>query len=196
MMCFKIPARYFHSCLTTFYPNFVFFTQAAKRGILSTARGRGVHVRGRGALRARGRGSRGRGRGAPLHAVVDHRPRALQISGFSESDHVDLLPHFAVSQPINYISEKGDLISTINQYDLLIEAVGGRSESVKGHRWGGWTFSARPPVRTWQIKLSAVVTSLLWIKAVCGVVIQEEKIQNLNINIALKWHASHFLLYM
>ncbi|XP_034535546.1 RNA-binding protein 26 isoform X2 [Notolabrus celidotus] len=69
--------------------------EAAKRGLLSPGRGRGVHTRGRGALRARGRGSRGRGRGASLHAVVDHRPRALVICGFTETDHVDLLPHFA-----------------------------------------------------------------------------------------------------
>nr|XP_040058663.1 RNA-binding protein 26 isoform X2 [Gasterosteus aculeatus aculeatus] len=69
--------------------------EAARRGILSAARGRGGHARGRGALRARGRGSRGRGRGASLHAVVDHRPRALEIFGFPEADHVDLLPHFA-----------------------------------------------------------------------------------------------------
>ncbi len=32
-----------------------------------------------------------------MHAVVDHRPRALEISGFTEADRVDLLPHFAVS---------------------------------------------------------------------------------------------------
>uniref|UniRef100_A0A672IN77 RNA binding motif protein 26 n=1 Tax=Salarias fasciatus TaxID=181472 RepID=A0A672IN77_SALFA len=72
--------------------------EAAKRGLLSPGRGRGVHPRGRGAVRARGRGSRGRGRGVPLHAVVDHRPRALEISGFGETDRVELLPHFAVSQ--------------------------------------------------------------------------------------------------
>ncbi|KAK7913173.1 hypothetical protein WMY93_013384 [Mugilogobius chulae] len=71
--------------------------EAAKRGILSTGRGRGLHSRGRGALRARGRGvgGRGRGRGVPAHAVVDHRPRALEISGFSDADNVNLLPHFA-----------------------------------------------------------------------------------------------------
>uniref|UniRef100_A0A672INT1 RNA binding motif protein 26 n=1 Tax=Salarias fasciatus TaxID=181472 RepID=A0A672INT1_SALFA len=69
--------------------------EAAKRGLLSPGRGRGVHPRGRGAVRARGRGSRGRGRGVPLHAVVDHRPRALEISGFGETDRVELLPHFA-----------------------------------------------------------------------------------------------------
>ena len=40
---------------------------------------------------------RGRGRGAPHHAVVDHRPRALEISSFSDADRGDLLPHFAVS---------------------------------------------------------------------------------------------------
>lgn len=69
--------------------------EAAKRGILSPGRGRGLHPRGRGAPRARGRGGRGRGRGVPAHAVVDHRPRALQISGFSDADQVNLLPHFA-----------------------------------------------------------------------------------------------------
>ncbi|EGV97542.1 RNA-binding protein 26 [Cricetulus griseus] len=69
-------------------------TQAAKRGILSSGRGRGIHARGRGAAHGRGRG-RGRGRGVPGHAVVDHRPRALEISAFTESDREDLLPHFA-----------------------------------------------------------------------------------------------------
>ncbi|CAH2223749.1 RNA-binding 26 isoform X1 [Pelobates cultripes] len=69
--------------------------EAAKRGILSTGRGRGGHPRGRGISRGRGRGSRGRGRGVPHHAVVDHRPRALEITGFTESDREDLLPHFA-----------------------------------------------------------------------------------------------------
>ncbi|NWU21126.1 RBM26 protein, partial [Dyaphorophyia castanea] len=71
--------------------------EAAKRGILSSVRGRGVHTRGRGASRSRGRGirGRGRGRGVPVHAVVDHRPRALEISAFTESDREDLLPHFA-----------------------------------------------------------------------------------------------------
>uniref|UniRef100_A0A8C9QUZ3 RNA binding motif protein 26 n=1 Tax=Scleropages formosus TaxID=113540 RepID=A0A8C9QUZ3_SCLFO len=68
---------------------------AAKRGILASGRGRGASGHGQGALRGRGRGIRGRGRGAPAHAVVDHRPRALEVSGFIESDKVDLLPHFA-----------------------------------------------------------------------------------------------------
>ncbi|XP_053311358.1 RNA-binding protein 26 isoform X2 [Spea bombifrons] len=69
--------------------------EAAKRGILSSGRGRGAHQRGRGMSRGRGRGLRGRGRGIHHHAVVDHRPRALEISGFAESDREDLLPHFA-----------------------------------------------------------------------------------------------------
>nr|DBA33067.1 TPA: hypothetical protein GDO54_000799 [Pyxicephalus adspersus] len=64
--------------------------EAAKRGILSSGRGRGAHIRGRGMARGRGRG-----RGIPVHAVLDHRPRALEISGFSEGDREDLLPHFA-----------------------------------------------------------------------------------------------------
>uniref|UniRef100_A0A8C7YRV8 RNA binding motif protein 26 n=1 Tax=Oryzias sinensis TaxID=183150 RepID=A0A8C7YRV8_9TELE len=69
--------------------------EAAKRGLLSPGRGRGVHAAGHSAVRARGRGSRGRGRGMPMHAVVDHRPRALEISGFNDEDRVNLLPHFA-----------------------------------------------------------------------------------------------------
>ncbi|XP_075774950.1 RNA-binding protein 26 isoform X1 [Pelodiscus sinensis] len=71
--------------------------EAAKRGILSSGRGRGINARGRGASRSRGRGirGRGRGRGVSVHAVVDHRPRALEISAFTESDREDLLPHFA-----------------------------------------------------------------------------------------------------
>lgn len=72
--------------------------QAAKRGILTPGRGRGAHARGRGSGRGRGRGIGGRPRGVPTHSVVDHRPRALEISGFTEADRVDLLPHFAVSQ--------------------------------------------------------------------------------------------------
>ncbi|KAJ3594153.1 hypothetical protein NHX12_006485 [Muraenolepis orangiensis] len=67
--------------------------EAAKRGLL--ARGRGLAARGRGSLRSRGRGSRGRGRCGPLHVMVDHRPRALEISGFSDAERIELLPHFA-----------------------------------------------------------------------------------------------------
>lgn len=87
---------------------------------MSPGRGRGAPPRGRGALRARGRGSRGRGRGVPVHAVVDHRPRALGISGFTEAERVDLLPHFAVSQ---LWKKKCDI-----QFGFLMGAVGGRSK--------------------------------------------------------------------
>ncbi|KAK6325875.1 hypothetical protein J4Q44_G00052170 [Coregonus suidteri] len=69
--------------------------EAAKRGILAPGRGRGAHARGRGSLRSRGRGRGCRGRGLPAHSTVDHRPRALEISGFTDADLQDLLPHFA-----------------------------------------------------------------------------------------------------
>uniref|UniRef100_A0AAZ3S7C2 RNA binding motif protein 26 n=1 Tax=Oncorhynchus tshawytscha TaxID=74940 RepID=A0AAZ3S7C2_ONCTS len=68
--------------------------EAAKRGILAPGRGRGAHARGRGGLRGRGRGRGCRGKGLPVHSTVDHRPRALEISGFTETDLQDLLPHF------------------------------------------------------------------------------------------------------
>lgn len=92
----SILAKY-SNCLTFSFSLYGLSIQAAKRGLLSTGRGRGVHSRGRGSLRTRGRGSRGRGRNMPHHAVVDHRPRAMEISGFTEEDCVNLLPHFAVS---------------------------------------------------------------------------------------------------
>lgn len=96
--------------------------EAAKRGILSTGRGRGVHARGRGAIRARGRALRGRARGLPLHAVVDHRPRALEISGFTEADHVDLLPHFAQFGEIEDCRIDENHLSAVITYKTRAEA--------------------------------------------------------------------------
>lgn len=93
----NLSSNFLRSCLCV-------WTQAAKRGILAPGRGRGLFSRGRGTVR--GRGSRGRGRGVPVHAVVDHRPRALEISGFADSDRVDLLPHFAVSQVLCDLKKK------------------------------------------------------------------------------------------
>lgn len=96
--------------------------EAAKRGILSSGRGRGLHPRGRGAIRARGRGGRGRGRGVPAHAVVDHRPRALQISGFSDSDRVNLLPHFAQFGEIEDCQIDENSLTAVITYKTRAEA--------------------------------------------------------------------------
>uniref|UniRef100_A0A8C4EZS7 RNA binding motif protein 26 n=1 Tax=Dicentrarchus labrax TaxID=13489 RepID=A0A8C4EZS7_DICLA len=96
--------------------------EAAKRGLLSPGRGRGIHARGRAALRARGRGSRGRGRGVPLHAVVDHRPRALAISGFAETDRVDLLPHFAQFGEIEDCQIDENNLTAVITYKTRVEA--------------------------------------------------------------------------
>ncbi|XP_069553914.1 RNA-binding protein 26 [Brachyistius frenatus] len=96
--------------------------EAAKRGLLSPGRGRGINARGRGAARARGRGSRGRGRGASLHAVVDHRPRALQISGFTETDCVDVLPHFAQFGEIEDCQIDENNLSAVINYKTRAEA--------------------------------------------------------------------------
>uniref|UniRef100_A0A673H0V9 RNA-binding protein 26-like n=1 Tax=Sinocyclocheilus rhinocerous TaxID=307959 RepID=A0A673H0V9_9TELE len=96
--------------------------EAAKRGLLTPGRGRGAHGRGRGALRSRGRGIRGRGRGVPTHAVVDHRPRALQISGFTEADRVDLLPHFAQYGEIEDCQMEDSSPSAIITYKTRAEA--------------------------------------------------------------------------
>uniref|UniRef100_A0A672MU70 RNA binding motif protein 26 n=1 Tax=Sinocyclocheilus grahami TaxID=75366 RepID=A0A672MU70_SINGR len=96
--------------------------EAAKRGLLTPGRGRGAHGRGRGALRSRGRGIRGRGRGLPTHAVVDHRPRALQISAFTEADRVDLLPHFAQYGEIEDFQMEDSSPSAIITYKTRAEA--------------------------------------------------------------------------
>uniref|UniRef100_A0A9J8B9C8 RNA binding motif protein 26 n=1 Tax=Cyprinus carpio carpio TaxID=630221 RepID=A0A9J8B9C8_CYPCA len=96
--------------------------EAAKRGLLTPGRGRGAHGRGRGALRSRGRGIRGRGRGVPTHAVVDHRPRALEISGFTEADRVDLLPHFAQYGEIEDCQMEDSSLSAIITYKTRAEA--------------------------------------------------------------------------
>ncbi|XP_037546109.1 RNA-binding protein 26 [Nematolebias whitei] len=96
--------------------------EAAKRGLLSPGRGRGLHGRGRGALRTRGRGSRGRGRGVPLHVVVDHRPRALEITGFSDADCVDLLPHFAQFGEIEDCQMDESSLTAVVSYRTRAEA--------------------------------------------------------------------------
>ncbi|XP_016123641.1 RNA-binding protein 26 [Sinocyclocheilus grahami] len=91
--------------------------EAAKRGLLTPGRGRGAHGRGRGGLR-----SRGRGRGVPTHAVVDHRPRALEIGGFTEADRVDLLPHFAQYGEIEDCQMEDSSLSAIITYKTRAEA--------------------------------------------------------------------------
>uniref|UniRef100_A0A3B4B058 Uncharacterized protein n=1 Tax=Periophthalmus magnuspinnatus TaxID=409849 RepID=A0A3B4B058_9GOBI len=98
--------------------------EAAKRGILSPARGRGLHPRGRAVLRARGRGGRGRGRGrgVPAHVVVDHRPRALEISGFSDADNVNLLPHFAQFGEIEDCQIDENSLTAVITYKTRAEA--------------------------------------------------------------------------
>ncbi|XP_063738098.1 RNA-binding protein 26 isoform X2 [Eleginops maclovinus] len=110
--------------------------EAAKRGILSPGRGRGVLTRGRGALRARGRGSRGRGRGVSMHAVVDHRPRALEISGFTDADHVDLLPHFAQFGDIEDCQIDENNLSAVISYRTRAEA---EQAAVHGVRFNNQT---------------------------------------------------------
>lgn len=54
-----------------------------------------------------------------MHAVVDHRPRALEISAFTESDREDLLPHFAVCGNFTYSVLFNDLFS-LDSTDLEI----------------------------------------------------------------------------
>ncbi|XP_077395307.1 RNA-binding protein 26-like [Festucalex cinctus] len=96
--------------------------EAAKRGLLTPGRGRGVSARGRGAPRARGRGARGRGKGVPLHVVVDHRPRALEISAFTDMERVHLLPHFAQFGEIEDCRIDENSLSAVITYRTRAEA--------------------------------------------------------------------------
>lgn len=47
---------------------------------------------------------------------MDHRPRALEISAFTESDREDLLPHFAV---LSHCPVKQILITIVGIMDIL-----------------------------------------------------------------------------
>ncbi|KAM9408799.1 RNA-binding protein 26 [Pholidichthys leucotaenia] len=125
--------------------------EAAKRGLLSPGRGRGVHGRGRGAIRGRGRGPRGRGRGVPLHAVVDHRPRALRISGFTDADCIDLLPHFAQFGEIENCQINEDSMSAVITYKTRAEA-----EQAAFH---GVRLNSQPLHMAWHKPVATVSTT-------------------------------------
>ncbi|XP_078258447.1 RNA-binding protein 26 isoform X2 [Rhinoraja longicauda] len=106
--------------------------EAAKRGILSSVRGRGHHSRGRGGHRGRGRGRRGRN--LPFHSVVDHRPKALNISGFSEGDQDEVLPHFAQFGEIEDCQIEDGSCHAIIMYKTRAEA---EAAALHGFRFKG-----------------------------------------------------------
>uniref|UniRef100_A0A8C1YGV8 RNA binding motif protein 26 n=1 Tax=Cyprinus carpio TaxID=7962 RepID=A0A8C1YGV8_CYPCA len=68
------------------------------------------------------RGISQRDKRVPTHAVVDHRPRALEISGFTEADRVDLLPHFAQYGEIEDCQMEDSSLSAIITYKTRAEA--------------------------------------------------------------------------
>uniref|UniRef100_UPI00358FFD55 RNA-binding protein 26-like isoform X2 n=1 Tax=Myxine glutinosa TaxID=7769 RepID=UPI00358FFD55 len=68
--------------------------EAAQLGIIGPGRGRGGLLAERGRVRGRGRGFRGRGRMTLGHTALDHRPKALQVSGMAPGEQEELLQHF------------------------------------------------------------------------------------------------------
>ncbi|XP_042620401.1 RNA-binding protein 27-like [Cyprinus carpio] len=66
--------------------------EATRLGLISAGRGKPPAAPSRG--RGRGRGRSLRGRGGGNHMVVDHRPRALTIIGFTQEEKEELMPHF------------------------------------------------------------------------------------------------------
>ncbi len=75
-------------------------TQATRLGLITAGRGKPPAAPSRGRGRGRGRGLRGRGGGN--HMVVDHRPRALTIIGFTQEEKEELMPHFVVRLEFRY----------------------------------------------------------------------------------------------
>uniref|UniRef100_A0A8C1S9H2 RNA binding motif protein 27 n=1 Tax=Cyprinus carpio TaxID=7962 RepID=A0A8C1S9H2_CYPCA len=69
--------------------------EATRLGLISAGRGKPPAAPSRG--RGRGRGRSLRGRGGGNHMVVDHRPRALTIIGFTQEEKEELMPHFVAA---------------------------------------------------------------------------------------------------
>ncbi|XP_005996150.1 RNA-binding protein 27 [Latimeria chalumnae] len=106
--------------------------EAARLGILPGGRGKVVHQRGRG----RGRGRNLRGRGALTNMVVDHRPKALTVFGFSEEEKDELLPHFSKFGEVENLKEEDSPLSVMITFKTRLEA---ENAANQGARFKGRT---------------------------------------------------------
>ncbi|XP_067279292.1 RNA-binding protein 27 isoform X7 [Pseudorasbora parva] len=102
--------------------------EATRLGLIPAGRGKppAAPTRGRG----RGRGRSLRGRGGGNHMVVDHRPRALSIIGFTQEEKEELMPHFMRFGEIEGLRDH-DASSVIMTFKTRSEAENAANQGAK-----------------------------------------------------------------
>lgn len=102
--------------------------EATRLGLISAGRGKPPAAPSRG--RGRGRGRSLRGRGGGNHMVVDHRPRALNIIGFTQEEKEELMPHFVKFGEIEELHDH-DATSVVMTFKTRSEAENAANQGAK-----------------------------------------------------------------
>ncbi|KAA0720438.1 RNA-binding protein 27 [Triplophysa tibetana] len=102
--------------------------EATRLGLIHAGRGKPTTAQTRG--RGRGRGRSLRGRGGGNHMVVDHRPRAINIFGFTQEEKEELLPHFVNFGEIEELREQ-DATSVVMTFKTRSEAENAANQGAK-----------------------------------------------------------------
>lgn len=102
--------------------------EATRLGLIPAGRGKppAAPTRGRG----RGRGRSLRGRGGGNHMVVDHRPRAISIIGFTQEEKEELMPHFVKFGEIEELHDH-DATSVVMTFKTRSEAENAANQGAK-----------------------------------------------------------------
>ncbi|KAK2873089.1 hypothetical protein QQF64_017172 [Cirrhinus molitorella] len=102
--------------------------EATRLGLIPAGRGKPPAAPSRG--RGRGRGRSLRGRGGGNHMVVDHRPRALNIIGFTQEEKEELMPHFVKFGEIEELRDH-DATSVVMTFKTRSEAENAANQGAK-----------------------------------------------------------------
>uniref|UniRef100_A0A671S0G4 RNA-binding protein 27-like n=1 Tax=Sinocyclocheilus anshuiensis TaxID=1608454 RepID=A0A671S0G4_9TELE len=102
--------------------------EATRLGLIPAGRGKPPAAPSRG--RGRGRGRSLRGRGGGNHMVVDHRPRALTIIGFTQEEKEELVPHFVKFGEIEDLRDH-DATSVVMTFKTRSEAENAANQGAK-----------------------------------------------------------------
>ncbi|XP_016392580.1 RNA-binding protein 27 isoform X3 [Sinocyclocheilus rhinocerous] len=102
--------------------------EATRLGLIPAGRGKPPAAPSRG--RGRGRGRSLRGRGGGNHMVVDHRPRALTIIGFTQEEKEELMPHFVKFGEIEELRDH-DATSVVMTFKTRSEAENAANQGAK-----------------------------------------------------------------
>ncbi|XP_058614623.1 RNA-binding protein 27 isoform X2 [Onychostoma macrolepis] len=102
--------------------------EATRLGLIPAGRGKPPAAPSRG--RGRGRGRSLRGRGGGNHMVVDHRPRALTIIGFTQEEKEELMPHFVKFGEIEELHDH-DATSVVMTFKTRSEAENAANQGAK-----------------------------------------------------------------